>query len=136
MKMEFLVVEDDPVMQILTPRMLQTLGYTARVTTNGEDAIRACREIPPDAVLMDVQMPRMNGLEATRELRRLQRHEGLPPFPIIVLSAFHTPAERAACFDAGADGFITKPLMIAKLATEIHRVITLQKQPEMQRTLL
>jgi CheY-like chemotaxis protein len=136
MKMEFLVVEDDPVMQILTPRMLQTLGYTSRVTTNGEDAIEACREMAPDAVLMDVQMPRMNGLEATRELRRLQRLEGLAHFPIIVLSAFHTAAERAACFEAGADGFVTKPLMIAKLATEIHRVITQQKHPEMQRTLL
>jgi CheY-like chemotaxis protein len=136
MNLEFLVVEDDPVMQVLTPRMLHTLGYTCRVTTNGEDAITACREMPPDAVLMDVQMPRMNGLEATRELRRMQREDGLPIFPIIVLSAFHTPAERAACFDAGADGFITKPLMIAKLATEIHRVISQRRQPEAQKSLL
>jgi CheY-like chemotaxis protein len=122
--MQFLVVEDDPVMQILTPRMLQTLGYTARVATNGEDAIDACRMEPPDAVLMDVQMPRMDGLEATRRLRRLQRQGELPPFPIIVLSAYHAPAERAACFEAGVDGFVTKPLMIAKLATELHRVLT------------
>jgi CheY-like chemotaxis protein len=132
MKIEFLVVEDDPVMQILTPRMLESLGYASRVTTNGEDAIQACRDHAPDAVLMDVQMPRMNGLEATRELRRLQTQEGLPHFPIIVLSAFHTPAERAACFEAGADGFITKPLMIAKLATEIVRVLRQQRQSQPQ----
>jgi CheY-like chemotaxis protein len=129
MKLDFLVVEDDPVMQVLTPRMLQTLGYTSRVTSNGEDAIEACRVSAPDVVLMDVQMPRMNGLEATRELRRLQRDEALTHFPIIVLSAHYTPAERAACFDAGADGFITKPLMIAKLAAEIHRVITRLREP-------
>ena len=134
--MEFLVVEDDPVMQILTPRMLQSLGYSSRVTDNGEDAIHACRQAPPDVVLMDVQMPRMNGLDATRELRRLQQSEGLPPFPIIVLSAFHTAAERQACFEAGADGFITKPLMIAKLASEIHRVMTSRSLPEFQRSLL
>jgi CheY-like chemotaxis protein len=127
--MEFLVVEDDPVMQVLTPRMLHTLGYASRVATNGADAIDACRAAPPDVVLMDVQMPRMDGLQATRELRRLQREEGMAPFPIIVLSAFHTPAERAACFDAGADGFVTKPLMIAKLATEIHRVMTRERRP-------
>jgi two-component system sensor histidine kinase/response regulator len=122
--MQFLVVEDDPVMQILTPRMLHTLGYAARLATNGSDAIGACLSEPPDVVLMDVQMPLMDGLEATRELRRLQHAGDLPPFPIIVLSAYHAPAERAACFDAGADGFVTKPLMLAKLATEIHRVMT------------
>lgn len=122
--MQFLVVEDDPVLQILTPRMLQTLGYGARVATNGADAIDACRERPPDVVLMDVQMPRMDGLEATRRLRALQECGELPRFPIIVLSAHHAPAERAACFEAGVDGFVTKPLMIAKLATEIHRVMT------------
>lgn len=130
------MVEDDPVMQVLAPRMLQTLGYGARVCGNGEDAIAACRAAAPDAVIMDVQMPRMNGLEATRELRRLQRDEGLADFPIIVLSAHHTAAERTACFDAGADGFITKPLMIAKLASEIHRVMTRRTKPDTQRTLL
>jgi CheY-like chemotaxis protein len=127
--MQFLVVEDDPVMQILTPRMLQTLGYAARVATNGADAIDACRAEAPDVVLMDVQMPRMDGLEATRKLRQLQHVGELPLFPIIVLSAYHAPAERAACFDAGADGFVTKPLMIAKLATEIHRVMTRSRRP-------
>jgi CheY-like chemotaxis protein len=134
--MEFLVVEDDPVMQILAPRMLQTLGYTSRLAANGADAIAACRSAAPDVVLMDVQMPRMNGLDATRELRRLQEEEGMPYFPIIVLSAFHTAAERTACFEAGADGFITKPLMIAKLASEIHRVLTSRSRPELQRTLI
>jgi CheY-like chemotaxis protein len=122
--MHFLVVEDDPVLQILTPRMLHTLGYTSRVATNGADAIDACRAQAPDVVLMDVQMPTMDGLEATRRLRDLQRCGELPTFPIIVLSAHHSPAERTACFEAGVDGFVTKPLMIAKLATEIHRVMT------------
>jgi CheY-like chemotaxis protein len=127
--MQFLVVEDDPVMQILTPRMLASLGYSSRVATNGADAIEACRADAPDVVLMDVQMPRMDGLEATRLLRGLQRDGELPRFPIIVLSAYHAPAERAACFDAGVDGFVTKPLMIAKLATEIHRVMTRHRTP-------
>jgi CheY-like chemotaxis protein len=126
--MQFLVVEDDPVLQLLTPRMLQTLGYASRIATNGIDAIDACREEAPDVVLMDVQMPRMDGLEATRRLRELQRVGELPGFPIIVLSAHHTAAERTACFDAGVDGFVTKPLMIAKLATEIHRVMTRRPQ--------
>ena len=130
--MQFLVVEDDPVLQILTPRMLHTLGYTSRVATNGADAIDACRTEAPDVILMDVQKPRMDGLEATRRLRELQRSGELPAFPIIVLSAHHSPAERTACFEAGVDGFVTKPLMIAKLATEIHRVMT--RRPDSVRT--
>ena len=109
---DFLIVEDDPVMQQVIAGMLVRLGYKVRVATDGRAALQACAEKPPTAVLMDVQMPRMDGLEATRELRRMQRDEGLPPFPIIVASAFYSPADRAACFEAGADGFVTKPLKL------------------------
>ncbi len=121
--MDFLIVEDDPVMQQVIAGMLVRLGYKVRVATDGRAALQACAENPPTAVLMDVQMPRMDGLEATRELRRMQRDEGLPPFPIIVASAFYSPADRTACFEAGADGFVTKPLMLAKLGAEIYRVV-------------
>ena len=121
--MEFLIVEDDPVMQQVIGGMLRRLGYGVRVAEDGYAALQACAEGAPAAVLMDVQMPRMDGLTATRELRRLQREGGLPHFPIIVASAFYSPTDRAACFEAGADGFVTKPLMLAKLGAEIYRVV-------------
>lgn len=121
--MDFLVVEDDPVMQELTASMLRRLGFGFRFAGDGEEAIASCRACPPQAVLMDVQMPRMDGLAATRELRRLQGEGALPRFPVIVASAFYSPADRAACFQAGADGFVTKPLMLAKLGAEIFRVV-------------
>lgn len=121
--MDFLVVDDDPAMQELTGAMLRRLGFGFRFAGDGEEALAACRSHPPQAVLMDVQMPRMDGLAATREMRRLQRDGELPPFPIIVSSAFYSPADRAACFHAGADGFVTKPLMLAKLGAEIFRVV-------------
>jgi two-component system, sensor histidine kinase SagS len=120
---DFLIVEDDPVMQHITGGMLQRLGYSVRVAEDGFAALAACALRPPNAVLMDVQMPRMDGLTATRELRRLQREDGLARFPIIVASAFYSPTDRAACFEAGADGFVTKPLMLAKLGAEIYRVV-------------
>jgi CheY-like chemotaxis protein len=129
---DFLIVEDDIVMQQIIGSMLGRLGYGVRVAEDGIAAVQACLEDPPGAVLMDVQMPRMDGLAATRELRRLQREEGLPRFPIIVASAFYTPADRAACFDAGADGFVTKPLMLAKLGAEIFRVVGRQGDPIMR----
>ena len=121
--MDFLIVEDDPVMQQITAAMLRRLGFGFRLASDGEEAIASCLAHPPQAVLMDVQMPRMDGLAATRELRRLQRSGELPRFPVIVASAFYSPADRAACFQAGADGFVTKPLMLAKLGAEIFRVI-------------
>jgi CheY-like chemotaxis protein len=121
--LEFLVVEDDPVMQHLTCGMLDRLGYGSQVVSDGVQAIEACVSRAPTAVLMDLQMPRLDGLAATRELRRLQRQGGLRRFPIIVVSAFYSPEERAACFEAGVDGFVTKPLMLAKLGAEIVRVL-------------
>lgn len=120
--MDFLIVDDDPLMQELTGAMLRRLGYGFRLASDGEEALAACLSHPPQAVLMDVQMPRMDGLVATREMRRLQRAGELPAFPIIVASAFFSPADRTACFQAGADGFVTKPLMLAKLGAEIYRV--------------
>jgi CheY-like chemotaxis protein len=121
--MEFLIVDDDPVMQEITGAMLRRLGFEFRLAGDGVTALDACTAEPPQAVLMDLRMPGMDGLSAIRELRRRQRARELPHFPIIVASAFYTPADRAACFDAGADGFVTKPLMLAKLGAEIFRVI-------------
>jgi CheY-like chemotaxis protein len=121
--MEFLIVDDDPVMQEITGAMLRRLGFEYRVAGDGMTALDACTTEPPQAVLMDLRMPGMDGLSAIRELRRRQRARELPDFPIIVASAFYTPADRSACFEAGADGFVTKPLMLAKLGAEIFRVI-------------
>ena len=121
--MEFLIVDDDPVMQEITGAMLRRLGFEFRVAGDGVTALDACTAEQPQAVLMDLRMPGMDGLSAIRELRRRQRARTLPNFPIIVASAFYTPADRAACFEAGADGFVTKPLMLAKLGAEIFRVL-------------
>jgi len=123
--MDFLIVDDDPAVLPITAGMVRRLGFGFRLAEDGEAALASCSAHPPHAVLMDVQMPRMDGLAATRELRRLQREHQLPPFPIIVASAFDGPADRAACFDAGADGFVTKPLLLAKLGAEIFRVLRL-----------
>ena len=121
--MDFLVVEDDAVNALVAAGMLKALGYSVRVAGDGLQAIAACQERAPDAVLMDVQMPNMDGLETTRRLRLLQAEGELPRFFIIVASAFYSPADRAACFEAGVDGFVTKPLMMAKLGAEIFNVV-------------
>ncbi|MCM5680223.1 response regulator [Schlegelella sp. S2-27] len=119
----FLVVEDNPVNQLLAEEMLRMLGFEAAVASGGEEAIERCMNEAPGAVLMDVQMPGMDGLEATRRLRLLQAEGHLPPFPIIAATAHASEADRKACLDAGMDGYIAKPLDLRVMRSEIRRAL-------------
>jgi CheY-like chemotaxis protein len=108
-----LVVDDNAVNQLLAKEMLQMLGFEVAMADDGLQAIEHCRRESPDAVLMDLQMPRMDGLKATRELRRLQREGSLAGFPIFGVTADGTAAD--ACVAAGMDGFMTKPIDLREL---------------------
>ncbi len=119
----FLIVEDNPVNQLLAGEMLRMLGFDVVVADNGQAALEQCRHDPPDAVLMDVQMPGMDGLEATRQLRQLQQAGRLPAFPIIAATAHASESDRRACLAAGMDGYIAKPLDLRAMRTEIRRVL-------------
>jgi PAS domain S-box len=119
----FLVVEDNPVNQLLAEEMLRMLGFEVAVAGGGEEAIAHCLEEPPDAVMMDVQMPGVDGLEATRRLRALQAEGVLPPFPIIAATAHASESDRAACLEAGMDGYISKPLDLRAMRSEIRRAL-------------
>nr|WP_297350718.1 response regulator [uncultured Caldimonas sp.] len=118
-----LVVDDSAVNQLITRGQLATLGYDVLVAGNGADAIERCRANPPDMVLMDVDMPVMDGLEATRRLRAHQQAGGLPPFPIVASTAVDDARRRHACLTAGMDGCLTKPIDLHVLADEMHRVL-------------
>jgi CheY-like chemotaxis protein len=113
-----LVVEDNEVNRYLVGEMLHRVGFEVEFATDGVEAIEWCRRQAPDAVLMDVHMPRMDGIEATVELRRLQHSGELPGFPIIGATADAT--SRSACFAAGMDAFMTKPLEMKRLRDEIR----------------
>mgnify|MGYP003693765133 CR=1 FL=1 len=98
-----LLVEDNPVNQLLGKRFLRALGMRVRLASDGHEAVRACLERTPALVLMDVQMPRMDGLQATRELRALQAAGKWPGCPIVALTAHTSEEERQACHAAGMD---------------------------------
>ena len=116
---EVLLVEDNPVNQLLGKEFLQALGVRVRMATDGHEAVRACLERTPALVLMDVQMPRMDGLQATRELRALQAADRWTGCPIVALTAHTSEEERQACLAAGMDGMLTKPLTLDTLRTQI-----------------
>jgi len=118
-----LVVDDNLVNQIVARGQLEALGYEVVVAGDGIEALDSCCDEPPDMVLMDVDMPVMDGLEASEHLRSLQRVGNLPPFPIVAATSGDTDVRRKACMNAGMDGYLSKPMDLQALADELHRVL-------------
>ena len=114
-----LVVEDNPVNQMVATGMLEALGYETETADDGIKAIEAMAAASYDAVLMDVQMPRMDGYAATREIRSLE--ELGRRIPVIAMTAAAVEGERDRCLAAGMDDFLTKPVDPAALRTVLER---------------
>jgi len=116
-----LLVEDDLINQRLTLMILENQGYSVEVANNGLVAVEKFKSSPFDLILMDVQMPVMNGLEATREIRRIENTLGSSPRVMIyALTANAQIQDRKNCVDVGMDGFINKPFNMEKLPHLIH----------------
>ncbi len=109
-----LVVEDNPVNQMVAVGLLEALGYAAETADDGLAALKLYDPLRHDLILMDLQMPRMDGLAATRELR--SRLDGGPRVPVIAMTAAAVPGERERCLEAGMDDFLTKPVNPEALA--------------------
>ena len=107
--MDILLVEDHPVNQLLATKLLQQEGHRVSLAFNGREAIAKWRARPPDLILMDVQMPVMDGLEATRQIRGLERADSLPRTRIVAMTADAFAEDRQACLDAGMDDHLAKP---------------------------
>lgn len=118
---EVLLVEDNEINRVIGQHLLELLGLRVRCATDGEQSLRACMAQPPALVLMDVRMPVMDGLEATRRLRALQREGRLPPFPVVGLSAHALEADRIAALAAGMDDYLTKPVDAERLRAAMQR---------------
>jgi len=86
------------------------MGLRSRLASNGLEAVDACMQAAPDLVLMDIQMPGMDGLECARRLRELQARAELPHFPILALTAHALESDVKASLAAGMDEHLTKPL--------------------------
>jgi PAS domain S-box-containing protein len=106
--MKILVVEDNAMNQQLALLMLRKMGYRADVAANGVEALEALDRQPYDLVLMDVEMPEMDGLEATRRIHQRMPAEGRPY--IVAVTANAMQGERELCLQAGMDDYITKPI--------------------------
>ena len=117
-----LVVDDNEVNRIVACGMLQVLGYEAAAVADGLDAIEHCKLMPPDAVLMDVDMPVLGGVDASRHIVELQKSGRMAPFAIIAATADSTHQTRTRCYEAGVSGYLTKPLLLQAMREELRRV--------------
>ena len=109
--LQILLAEDNQVNQLVTQRMLNKLGYRADVVANGIEVLQALERQTYDVILMDILMPEMDGLDATKAIR--QRWPGGPK--IIAMTASALQGDRETCLAAGMDGYISKPTRIAEL---------------------
>jgi two-component system sensor histidine kinase/response regulator len=121
--MKILLAEDNPVNQKLATRLLQRLGASVQVAANGIEVLQALRQSDFDAVLMDCQMPQMDGYEATRQLRSRAGQARNPNIPVIALTAHALATDRAKCLAAGMNDYLTKPINPAHLRQALTRAL-------------
>jgi signal transduction histidine kinase/DNA-binding response OmpR family regulator len=116
-----LLAEDNPVNRTVAVRLLEKLGHSVMVTCNGREAVAAAEAQSFDIVLMDVQMPEMDGFEAAAAIRRRESARG-GHVPIVALTAHAMKGDEARCLDAGMDGYVSKPIDATQLAETIERL--------------
>lgn len=117
-----LVAEDNLVNQTVVVRLLQRLGWVVDVASDGREAIQRCATRAYDVILMDCQMPDLDGFDATREIRR--REGSLRRIPIVALTAHALPGDREACLAAGMDEYLSKPVSADALRAALERVLS------------
>lgn len=115
-----LVAEDDPLNAELARILLEDIGFAVDVAEDGQEALACAGTVPYQLILMDMQMPRMNGLEATRAIRKLPAHATTP---IVACTSSALPQARAHCLEAGMNEFLAKPLLGEKPYAVIFDVL-------------
>jgi len=117
-----LVVEDNPKNMKLVRDVLQFFGYEVIEATSGEDGVRLAEESEPDLILMDLQLPGIDGAEALRQIRVSQRAQHVP---VVAVTAFAMNEDRERAFASGFNGYVEKPINVRRLPQQVHDYLTL-----------
>ena len=119
--LRILLVEDDQVSITFKSSLFQKLGFDVTVAKNGRECLSALKNDRFDVVLMDINMPDMNGEEALREIRRIERETHLHQ-KVIALTAYSLRGDKERFFDEGFDGYVSKPMAVSELVRELKRI--------------
>jgi len=120
-----LIVEDEPQMANGLRDNLEFEGYMVRIARDGEEALRSAVQVVPDLILLDLMLPKRNGLDVCRELRRY----GLNT-PIIILTAKSQETDKVVGLEIGADDYVTKPFSVRELLARVHAQLRRTASPE------
>ena len=129
--LHILLAEDNPVNQKLAINLLKKRGYTVVAAGNGKEAVALFDEEKFDAILMDVQMPEMDGFEATAAIREKEKGSGCA-IPIIAMTAHAMAGDREKCLEAGMDGYVSKPIQVPKLIEAIENATKNSRDESLQ----
>ncbi len=121
--LRLLAAEDNPTNRLVLSTIMQVFGFELELAENGVQAVAAWRAESFDAILMDVQMPEMDGVQATRTIRALELQSGRPRTPIIALSANAFTHQISEYLAAGMDAHVAKPIELAALQAALDEVL-------------
>ena len=124
MPKKILIVEDDPKNMKVVAMALRTHGYTLLEATDGEEALEIALRDTPDLILLDMQLPKMSGLEVTRKLREMPAFSHIP---IIALTAYAMKGDKEKFIEAGCDAYLSKPINTRELPRFIAEILSGQQ---------
>ncbi len=124
-----LIAEDSQTNRIITTKILEKLDCRVDAVANGREAVSAFSQTPYDAILMDCEMPEMNGFDATRGIRELERERG-SRVPIIAMTSYAMAGDEERCAESGMDDYLTKPIDPAQLAETVSRWVQTASREE------
>ncbi len=125
MTRRILVVDDEPNIALSLNYLMERAGYSVRIAADGEEAIEAVKEAPPDLILLDVNMPKMNGYEVCELVRANPQWKHIP---IVMLTAKGRDIEREKGLAVGADEYITKPFSTQEVVEKVRVILEARKE--------
>lgn len=133
-KIRLLVVEDNRINQKVISSILEKFGYKTDTVSNGKEAIEALGTTPYDLVIMDCQMPVMDGYETTKEIRNPKSKVSNHKIPVIAMTAHAMNGDREKCLEAGMDDYLTKPIKPREISNLIEKWVVIVGSPQLNKT--